>query len=42
MSVSILNINNNIKEFIRGFQHCSIIQILIFDAYVKVRKSLYI
>ena len=38
--VSIININNGIKEPTRGIQNCSTSQIMIFGGYVKVQKSL--
>jgi hypothetical protein len=41
MLVSILNIDNNIKELIQGPQRCNTIQILIFDGYVKVRICVF-
>ena len=39
--ISIIRINNGIKEPIRGYQNCNTNQILIFGGYVKVRESLY-
>ena len=39
--VSIININNGIKEPTHGYQNCNTSQILIFGGYVKVRESLY-
>ena len=39
--VSIININDGIKEPTHGYQNCNISQILIFDGYVKMRESLY-
>ena len=40
-TVSIININNDIKESTCGYQNCRTCQILIFGGYVKVRESLY-
>ena len=39
--VSIININNCIKEHTHVYQNCSTSQILTFSGYVKVRESLY-
>ena len=39
--VSIININNGVKEPTHGYQNCNTNQILIFGGYVKVRESLY-
>jgi hypothetical protein len=37
--ISIIKINNGIKEPIYGYQNCNTTQILIFGGYVKVRES---
>ena len=39
--VSIININNVIKEPIQGYQNCNTNQILIFGGYDKVREFMY-
>ena len=39
--VSLININNGIKEFTFGCQICNNILMLIFNGYFKVRESLY-
>ena len=39
--VLIINMNNSIKEPIRGYQNCNLNQILMFGEYVKMRESLY-
>ena len=39
--VLIINMNNGIKEPIRGYQNCNLNQILMFGEYVKMRESLY-
>ena len=39
--VSMINTNNGIPEPTLGYQNCNTSQILIFDAYVNVRESLY-
>ena len=38
--VSIMNINNGIKELTCGYQNCNTSQVLIFGGYVKGRESL--
>ena len=40
--VSIININNGLKEPTHGYQNYNTGQILIFGGYVNMRKSLYI
>ena len=37
--VSIISIDNGVKEPTRGYQNCNTNQILIFDKYVEVKKS---
>ena len=39
--LSIININNGIKEFANGCQNCNTNQIFIVDGYVKMRESLH-
>ena len=39
--VSIININNGIKEPTCGYQNCNTSEILIFGGYAKVRECLY-
>ena len=39
--VSMININNGIKEHIRGYRNCNPNQILIYGGYVKMREPLY-
>ena len=40
--VSIININNGIKEPTPGYQNCNTNQILMFGGYVQMREFLYI
>ena len=40
-TVSIININNGIKEPTCWYQNCNTNQISIFGGYIKVRESLY-
>jgi len=40
--VSIININNDVKELTSRYQNCDINDILILGGYVKVRESLYV
>ena len=39
--ISIININNGIKEPTQGYQNCNTNQITIFGWYVRVREYLY-
>ena len=39
--VSIININNGIKELTHGYQNCNTSQIFIFGGFLKVRIFLY-
>ena len=39
--VSIININNGIKEPTCGYQNCNTSQIMKYGGYVKARESLY-
>jgi hypothetical protein len=39
--VSLIHINNGIKESTHKYQNCNTIQLMIFGVYVKIRESLY-
>ena len=39
--VSIMNINNGIKESTCGYQNYDTMQILVYGGYAKVRESLH-
>ena len=39
--VSLIHINNGIKESTHKYQNCNTIQLMIFGVYIKMRESLY-